>query len=590
MEQIFLKLLNLSLIASWLILAVILLRALLKKAPKWTVCLLWGLVALRLVCPFTLESVTSLIPSAEPIPPDIVTSPAPTITSGIAILNSTVNPFLSETLAPDPAASTNPMQKIVFACTVIWIIGMAAMLVYMLTSYILIRRKVREAVKADGYYLCDAIGSPFILGVIHPRIYMPSSLSEEDIPYALSHEKAHIKRLDHIIKPLAFLLLSVYWFQPLVWVAYILLCRDIEFACDEKVIKKLGVEHKALYSEALLECSISRGRITACPLAFGEVGVKERVKNVLSYKKPAFWIILIALLACIALAVFFLTDPLKDNENPDPDNSQVVQTESVYFTYNPTLSSSPSSFTPTFNLSYTAVDIEHEGGGQLIIKRADGTEEILTKATLSPEDSFTFLPTDGGVAPTCTTAKITLTFHQKLTINLSGSGSQEYNTTKTATLHLYRVEEEISDASHTATYRVELGSADFALAHYKSTKEYIIYPISSATLFDNQLTWHYNLAMSASWHSVLPIHFDTDYTELRLSCSDGGLSLKSGCVIFGEPTREIVSISPSDEITWALRGGATGDVQIEFQFYREDDLVGSGTIHLTQEVGKFETK
>ena len=310
MEAIFLKILNMSITASWLVLAIVILRLILKKAPKAISVFMWALVGVRLICPFSFESILSLIPSAETIPQEIIYSEAPAIHSGVPIFNSTVNPIISENLAPEVGASVNPMQVIAFIASVVWIVGIAAMVLYTVVSYFRIHRKVREAVPyQDNIWLCDHIDTPFILGVIRPRIYLPSNMSGQDIEYVIAHEKAHLKRHDHWWKPLGFLLLTVYWFNPILWIAYILLCKDIELACDEKVIKDMGTEIKKPYSEALINCSVPRKMISACPLAFGEVGVKGRVKSVLNYKKPAFWIIVVAVVACIALSVGFLTNP-----------------------------------------------------------------------------------------------------------------------------------------------------------------------------------------------------------------------------------------------------------------------------------------
>ncbi len=310
MSEIFLKLFNLSISASYLVLAIVFLRFILKKAPKTLICIMWGLVALRLICPFSFESFLSLIPSSETVPPNILYSDKPEIHSGIYLFNSVVNPIISNSLAPSPENSVNPVQIIVFILSVIWVVGIIAMLFYAVFSYIGISKKVSESIKQEeNIYICDRINTPFILGIIKPRIYLPSIMTEEDKKYVLSHEKAHIKRLDHLWKPLGFLLLTVYWFNPFLWLAYILLCRDIELACDQKVINELGAEYKKDYSNALINCSIPRKMISACPLAFGEVDVKGRIKSVLSYKKPAFWIIIVTLVLSIAVAICFLTVP-----------------------------------------------------------------------------------------------------------------------------------------------------------------------------------------------------------------------------------------------------------------------------------------
>ncbi len=334
MESVFLKIFNMSITACWLVLAVVLLRFLLKKAPKWLTLVLWCFVGLRLICPWSFESVFSLIPSTETIPQNITTTDTPHVNSGISYFNSTVNPVISQTFAPTPEESASPMQIIVFIATVVWLSGVTAMLIYTAISYLRLRRKTHESVNLrDNIMLCDRIDTPFILGLFRPKIYLPSNLYESDSEYVIAHEKAHLKRGDHLIKPISFLLLTVYWFNPVLWVAYVLLCRDIELACDEKVIKQMGSEIKKPYSTALINCSIPRHSIAACPLAFGEVGVKSRIKAVLNYKKPAFWIIIVAVLASIVVAVCFLTNPktvkLKSIEYLSLDNT-LESTVSVY--------------------------------------------------------------------------------------------------------------------------------------------------------------------------------------------------------------------------------------------------------------------
>ena len=310
MSAVFLKVLNMSMTASWLILAVVLTRLILKKAPKWIPCLLWGLVAIRLICPFSFESVLSLIPSSETIPANIALQPEPAINSGITIVNEAVNPVVAESFTPAPTDSANPLQIVIPVAAIIWIAGIVIMLGYALISYLKLKKSLSVCVPAGERILaCDEVKAPFILGVFRPVIYVPSSMSGKTLAHVIRHEKAHLQRHDHWWKPLGFLLLSVYWFNPLCWIAYILLCRDIEMACDEKVIRDMDKDDMAAYSQALLDCSFPRKRIAACPLAFGEVGVKERVKGVLNYKKPAFWIIVVAVAACVVTGVCFLTNP-----------------------------------------------------------------------------------------------------------------------------------------------------------------------------------------------------------------------------------------------------------------------------------------
>ncbi len=334
METVFLKVFNMSLTASWLIGALILLRLLLKKMPKWVCCGLWVLVAIRLICPILLESTLSLIPSAETVSTEILFTREPEIHSGIPAVNGMVNPVISETFAPDPAASVNPMQVFTMLAAHIWMLGMLVMLVYALISYWRVRRRVRASLHIrDTIWICDEIRTPFLLGIVKPRIYLPSGMEPQQQDYVIAHEQAHLLRRDHWWKPLGYLLLILHWFNPVVWLAYILLCRDIELACDEKVIKDYGLDDRKAYSQALLSCSISRRRIAACPLAFGEVGVKERVRSVLNYKKPAFWVVVAAVLVSVVLAVCFLTNPPQDESTETSGaNSEQTNYEDVIFT------------------------------------------------------------------------------------------------------------------------------------------------------------------------------------------------------------------------------------------------------------------
>lgn len=316
MAAVFLKLLNLSISASWLVLAVLVLRLVSKRSPKWMNVLLWGIVALRLVLPFSIESALSLIPSAETVSPAAVQfDPAPTITSGVSVIDNAVNPSLSEHFSAVPTASVNPLYVWTEIAGWVWLIGLGAMLLYALVSYLRLRRRVSVSLPIrDRIYLCDAISSPFILGVVKPHIYLPSGLDEVQRQNVLAHEQAHLARRDHWWKPLGFALLAVYWFNPVLWLAYILLCRDIELACDERVIRTMDESAVKTYSTVLLACSIPRKAVITCPLAFGEVGVKERVRNALHYKKPAFWIVVASAVVCIVVAVCFLTNPPTDTD------------------------------------------------------------------------------------------------------------------------------------------------------------------------------------------------------------------------------------------------------------------------------------
>ena len=311
MSELFLKIVNMSISASWAVVAVLALRFCLKKAPKWVNVLLWGIVAMRMVFPFSIESVLSLIPSAETISPTIMMEQSPSVQTGVPALNHVINPVISSSFTPAPGASANPLQIWIPVLTGIWLFGIAALFLYSAVSYWRLHRKVCEAVILRGnIYQSEKVGSPFVLGIIRPKIYLPYHMDSREMDHVIAHEQTHIRRRDHWWKPLGFLLLTIHWFNPLMWLSYVLLCRDIELACDEKVIREMGNEQRADYTQALVACSVGRRVIAACPLAFGEVGVKERVKSVMNYKKPAFWIVLASVIVCAAAAVCFLTNPI----------------------------------------------------------------------------------------------------------------------------------------------------------------------------------------------------------------------------------------------------------------------------------------
>ncbi len=438
MSKLFISLLNMSIAAGWLILAVVVIRLLLKKAPRWISCVLWALVGIRLICPFSPESILSLIPSAETVPATSLYTGSPTIHSGIAILNSTVNPVISESLAPTPGVSMNPMQVIATVAAVIWVVGVVGMLLYGTISVWKIKRAVGVSLPLAHFInrivdsvagtennilinwqkkcrICDNIASPFILGIVRPMIYLPGSLTADQMQQVLAHETAHLKRKDHWWKPLGFAILTLHWFNPLVWLAYVLLCRDIEMACDEKVVRTMGTEEKRSYSETLLECSVSRKMISACPLAFGEVGVKTRIRSVLNYKKPAFWVVMAAVLTCVVVAVCFLTNPVKDggknnigNGGRLPENgerllginrtrdeaSQLVYyfTESVDF-MSPTIILSVNS--NRFQFSYSGLSSYLPYGSYRIEGEKDGKHQLILE-TSDGMNHYVFDSLDGG--------------------------------------------------------------------------------------------------------------------------------------------------------------------------------------------------
>ncbi len=330
MEGFFLHVLDRSITVCWLIVAVVIIRFLLKKAPKWIRGILWGMVALRLVIPFSLESAFSLLPekgAVEQVLMEEARQPSETPVQEWSPGKEPVAVAPIEGVDAGLVREEVTMTKgvnLISVLTMVWLAGMLLLFLYCVLSFGKLRRRVADAVicrkERPCIYESEKVDSPFVLGLIKPCIYLPYGMSEEDRQYVIAHEEAHISRGDHFIKPIGFLILAVYWFHPLVWLAYILLCRDIELACDEKVIARMVVSDKKAYTKALLKCSSPQRMISACPLAFGEVGVKKRIINVLNYKKPAFWIILLSIVACVVVGVCFLTEPKETAENTQVDS------------------------------------------------------------------------------------------------------------------------------------------------------------------------------------------------------------------------------------------------------------------------------
>ncbi len=334
MSDIFLKLLNMSLAASWLIVIVAILRLIARKTPRWIICLLWGLVAIRLIFPFSFESPVGLVPSDEVITKNILSESYHklNITTGEKVLDVSVNEYLRDTYHEGTTVEYDYGNTLMSELGMIWIYGAFGLLLYVVIMNLRLRGHLKESILLqEKIYLCDYVRSPFIFGFLHPYIYLPSGIDESDMKYVIAHEKAHLQRKDHIWKMAAFLILTIYWFNPLSWVAFILFCRDIELACDEKVIKNMSAAEKKEYSESLLSCSFKKRIAIVYPLAFGEVGVKQRVKSILSYKKPTFAVLFLSFLGFIVIGICFLTNASQEyqfNESIPTDLSPaLVQTK-----------------------------------------------------------------------------------------------------------------------------------------------------------------------------------------------------------------------------------------------------------------------
>ena len=338
MSRIFSGVLQMSIAAAWMIPVVMVLRLLLKRAPKWVNLVLWGLVGLRLVCPFVPESRFSLMPKLPILSGylygNMIGNPAGNVFRADTLQNGTnfSNNISQAALDGSMGAAGSGMggafgitgsgigafgagvwripERLLSAFSILWLAGVILFTGYAVYSYARVRRQVAEAMwLRENLWICDEVKSPFILGLRKPKIYLSSSMDEVLYPYVIAHEQAHLKRGDQWWKPLGFLILAIHWFQPFVWVAYLLFCNDLELACDESAVKKLNPQERKDYSYALLSCSMQRRLVTVCPLAFGEVGVKKRVKEILNYKKPTFWVVLAAVAVCVIVAVCFLTNP-----------------------------------------------------------------------------------------------------------------------------------------------------------------------------------------------------------------------------------------------------------------------------------------
>jgi len=312
LEKIFLQILNMSFTASFVIMLVLIARLLLKRSPKVLSYALWGVVLFRLICPFSFESVFSLLPAKiNPISQDIVYAPIPTIDTGIPAINHTVNQLLP---AATPTASINPLQIWVFIGTMVWLLGMAILLIYSIVSLVKLQMRLKNAVhEKHNIYLAEHLDTPFVMGIIRPKIYLPASLTEREKRYILLHEQMHIRRFDHVMKIVSFFVLCLHWFNPLVWIAFFISGKDMEMSCDEAVIKQLGNDVKKEYSSSLLTLATGRRIIGGSPLAFGEGDTKGRIKNVLNYKKPAFWMVVVAAVAVICVIVGLMSNPMDED-------------------------------------------------------------------------------------------------------------------------------------------------------------------------------------------------------------------------------------------------------------------------------------
>ena len=548
MADVFIKTLNMGIAAGWLILAVVVLRVILKRAPKRFRLLLWAIVGLRLLLPVSIESALSLVPSTQTLPEGVMYAAAPELNTGIAALNDAINPVFTAAFAPEPAASANPLQVLLPIASVIWLAGVAVMLLWALVSWLRLRRRVAEAVMLEGnVFESERVASPFVLGLIRPRIYLPFGLDEGAREQVLTHERAHIARGDHVIKPLGWLILAVYWYNPLVWLAYALFCRDIELACDERVIRTLPVSGRADYSQALLDLSRPRHGVGACPLAFGESAVKGRIKSVLTYKRPAFWLIMLAALLCIGAAVCFLTDPKAEADGSGPSDA------------------------PDYGIPITVTAVLPENFPEQVLEFAKGcaaqqaanmdyhdisAAEITELASYSEAE----LPDGGVVCLFKLGARYELADPESVMpaggMLIEGGWLTRADSGGDRFMLLRRDGENWSYVGLTTALMIQEaygGDYDAAvLGEYER-------------ILASGVTWSSNLAVSSLYGIQFRFEFDLDYTRIAAECSSGRMT-------GGEP---------GEELAWTPEPDTTYDT-IDFTVYNGAEAVYSGSIAVTR--------
>lgn len=566
--EVFLRFFNISLTASWIILAVILLRFLLKKAPKWINCLLWGIVGIRLVFPFSIESIFSLIPSNEVISPDIIYSPSPSISTGIPAVNTAINPVISEAFAPDPSNSVNPLQVVCIVASNIWIIGIVAMLIYSVVCFWLLKRKMRTAVRYEGnIYQSENVQSPFILGVTKPKIYLPYGIDEKSINYIISHERAHLKRKDHLIKPLAFLVLSVYWFNPMMWVAYVLLCRDIELACDEKAVKNLMKQQRREYSLALVQNSTNRRMVAACPLAFGEVGIKERVKSVVNYKKPAFWVIVVAIISCVVTSVCFLTDPVQDKPKSDYDQYYAAgytvenAEDKRCFAINSALTNQ---LPVREDLPFTGVS--HIVLGSEAARNETGKKISETVAVLFNRYRYNYA--DGKLLESGESNRAILEFEFDSADNYVLKSCREF---------AMDGKEKSFEEKFNALATLEYDSEETTASLYKECRK-------TALDFFGLAEWVHMPMLSSTQWAFFPIVFSMDYEKIEIQCSDGYFIDIDAPYPEEQSTGNSLTFQKGHNVYWYPRNEDETDAQkaeLTFCVYLDSGSEYQGIINIT---------
>ncbi len=548
MQDMFLSVLNMSLTASYVIAVIILVRLFLKKAPKAISYALWSAAGFRLVFPISFESVFSLIPfKPEPIPHDVALQIIPHVDSGIAIIDNPINRVLP---AATPAVSADPMQSVLALGIAVWLIGIAAMLIYSFISIALLRRRLHSAVlSGHNIYESENLWTPFVLGFIRPKIYIPSGIPQEEQSYIIRHEQTHIKRFDYLVKLAAFLILCIHWFNPLVWLAFVLMCADMEMSCDERVLKEMGSEIKKAYSVSLLSMATGRRIVNGSPLAFGEGNIKGRIKNILKFKKLTAWsiVVSIALVAALCLG-------LSANRADDLDITKFPSYEYDRVTFTADASSYPQSFE---TITATLTNAQMEPGlmyGKAYVVRQDG-------------EVWHNVPFKGGIGFDDMEAELSVGSSKTYTILPSMFTSKLAPGNYRIVTDVWYANEQPPQIKHNVWAEFSINAPHVEIYAWKEndTVKYSVFPEAAATrtereIYGNSMVFsdiaEVNWFLSSYRIGYMAVSLrqmnSTDFTKQEmqrisenLSIPAGNYSLDIGLYIPENPTEDATKITPS---------------------------------------------
>lgn len=540
---------NMGVTASVAILFILPARVLLKKAPKIFSYALWAAVLFRLLCPVSITTGFSLLglfdapvtattthtTAVEYIPQNVVHTPGAEVGLPVPGVHQAVNEVLPQ---GEEQMAADPLEAPVALATLAWMAGIGVMAAYSVASLLQLRRKLVGAVPLrDNIYLADYIESPFVMGIFRPKIYLPSSLSEQEQGYIILHEQHHIRRGDHIVKGLAFIALCVHWFNPLVWGAFILSAKDMEMSCDEAVVKKLGEGIRADYSASLLSLATGRRIIAGTPLAFGEGDTKGRIRNLANWRKPAFWVVLLAVIACIILAVGLMT-------NPEGVHSGMESIAGKTYVYS--------------GDSYS--DLEYDRF--TITIHQDGTFTYYE----SPLSSYI----GNGV---CSVQGGVLTLSDE-----TSGGAERINYFKIDGDDLVFIEENSSNFIYVKVKDGERFHSDGAVHSEVPSGD----PTEGTSA---SVVWTFSPMMSATWHAAFHFNFDLNYSHIEASCDNGMLWNPDA---EGQPREKALRFEAGEPVCWTpgISGETLTDTAeeatVHFTVYDGGEILYSGALEITR--------